>query len=272
MQSILKTLLGPAMQRIKSRAITILLNLIPLAQPCQARLIRLGSSYGGWWVIEDELKPGSVVISCGAGEDISFDVELANKYGCVLCMVDPTPRAITHIQEALDRLGLDSRKEYANDGCQPAESYDLSSSCSEQFELVQKAAWGDDELIDLNPPKNPSHVSYTVDVNKPRSGRDADGMLRVQACKISEIAKKYSPSKVEIIKLDIEGAECVVIEEILFADIYPSQILVEYDMLKSASIRNVARLLGTHRLLMSKDYRLVKKEGFNFSYSHRSRI
>ena len=59
-----------------------------------SHIVRLGSPYGGWSFCDISSINGGVVISCGAGEDISFDVEMALKYETNVFIVDPTPRSL----------------------------------------------------------------------------------------------------------------------------------------------------------------------------------
>ena len=51
----------------------------------------LGSSYGGWYFVDTETLNQSWVISGGVGTDISFDIELMEKYKSKIIFVDPTP-------------------------------------------------------------------------------------------------------------------------------------------------------------------------------------
>ncbi len=39
-------------------------------------LVRLGSPGGGWWVPESVVRAGAVAYCAGAGEDVTFDLEL----------------------------------------------------------------------------------------------------------------------------------------------------------------------------------------------------
>src|SRR3569832_187068 len=68
-------------------------------------LLRLGSCYGGWTFVEDPALCGSVMISCGLGEDASFDIEFAARFGAQVLLVDPTPRAIKHFEEISSKYG-----------------------------------------------------------------------------------------------------------------------------------------------------------------------
>ena len=62
-------------------------------------LTRYGTSYGGWFLPSGEsLSSNDVVVTAGAGEDISFEVTLAHKFPCRVVIADPTPKAIRHFE------------------------------------------------------------------------------------------------------------------------------------------------------------------------------
>ena len=45
------------------------------------------------------------ILSLGAGEDISFDIELVNKFNCCVNIYDPTKRAIDHFSQIKRIMG-----------------------------------------------------------------------------------------------------------------------------------------------------------------------
>jgi hypothetical protein len=59
-------------------------------------MVRVGTfDDGGKWVSDPQsLKTGTVVYSFGAGDDISFDAEMAGLYGCEVHCFDPTPSVV----------------------------------------------------------------------------------------------------------------------------------------------------------------------------------
>ena len=59
-------------------------------------MVRVGTfADGGKWVSDPQsLRTGTVVYSFGAGDDISFDAEMAGLYGCEVHCFDPTPSVV----------------------------------------------------------------------------------------------------------------------------------------------------------------------------------
>ena len=60
--------------------------------------IELGTDYAGYVIPEYLLNRNTVYYSVGAGEDISLDIEIANRYNPVIHIFDPTPRSKTHFE------------------------------------------------------------------------------------------------------------------------------------------------------------------------------
>ena len=52
----------------------------------------------------------STIISCGVGEDISFDIEMMNKFNSRIIFVDPTPRAIKYYDQIIKNIGKKKQK------------------------------------------------------------------------------------------------------------------------------------------------------------------
>ena len=46
---------------------------------------KYGSSYGGWWIATDNLHDKIInIFSFGLGEDITFDMEMIEKFNCTV--------------------------------------------------------------------------------------------------------------------------------------------------------------------------------------------
>ena len=226
-------------------------------------LVHLGSGYGGWTFIDGPDLNGCTIISAGLGEDASFDVEFAAKYGAKVIVVDPTPRAIAHFQGISERLGRASDCGYSEGGEQPLGAYDLSNLDPASLTLVEKALWDRSVQLKFFEPRDQRHVSHSI-VNYQNEFSDATSHIEVQAVTLSELLTDLNlkPKDIPLIKLDIEGAAVEVLTQAVGADGFrPKQILVEFDELTVPSRRGFERVSMIHELLTRSNYKMVSTDG-----------
>lgn len=157
----------------------------------------LGSDYGGYIVCPLGLRPESVVYSFGIGEDASFDLALIERYGLTVHAFDPTPRSIAWVEGA----GL-----------------------TERFVLHPWGLAGHDGTARFTPPENPDHVSHTV---LDRS-RHAGAIIEVEVLRLSTVMKRLGHRHIDVLKMDIEGAEYAALDDILASGVSFSQLLIEF--------------------------------------------
>src|SRR4051812_17502788 len=69
---------------------------VPLQEHCPT--ICLGSRDARWCICPLNLREDSVVYSFGVGTDISFDLELIDRFGVQVHAFDPTPRSISWLK------------------------------------------------------------------------------------------------------------------------------------------------------------------------------
>ncbi|TXH32183.1 MAG: FkbM family methyltransferase [Actinobacteria bacterium] len=160
--------------------------------------VRLGSASCGWLVPADWEVEAPVCVCVGAGEDISFDVALADTRGAQVFILDPTPRAVAHVAAAL--------------------------SGRDDIAFRPWAVWSEDTEVELYEPANPSHVSHSI-VNLQSTARSFVAPARTIATVMSE----FSLNHVDLLKLDIEGAEYAVIQAVLDSKADVGIINVEFD-------------------------------------------
>jgi len=230
-------------------------------------LIKLGSEYGGWSVINHPSLFDSWVVSAGAGEDISFDVAMVNFFKAKVVLVDPTPRAVDHYNKVASRFGKAGERPHEVGGRQEPESYELTNCSRENLLLVSQALWNDQTELQFYKPKNREHVSHSINNFQNRYKNDGEHII-VSANTLKNIMEEVNVSeKISLLKLDIEGAEHEVIESMLSDQIRPKQLLVEYDELRTFSTQGRARVQRTHRSLLGNGYQLLHcDDGYNFLY------
>jgi FkbM family methyltransferase len=158
---------------------------------------RFGSDYGGYELITTGLDADSIVYSFGVGEDASFDVALIERFGLVVHAFDPTPKSMTWVKEQ----GFSDR--YIMHG------YGIADF---------------DGTASFNPPENPDHVSHTL-LDRPTT---QDKAITVPVKRLCSIMKALGHRRIDVLKLDVEGAEYTVIDDIQRSDVRPGQILVEF--------------------------------------------
>jgi FkbM family methyltransferase len=158
---------------------------------------RLGSIYGGWNIITDGIGRDSLVYSFGVGEDASFDLSLAKRFGLCVHAFDPTPKSITWVR---------------------------SQHFTDQFNFHEFGLAAVDGEVPFNLPTNPHHVSYTI-LNRPSS---CDRAIHFPVKRLRTIMNLLGHTRIDILKMDIEGAEYDVIDDLYVSSIRPTQILVEF--------------------------------------------
>jgi FkbM family methyltransferase len=232
----------------------------------QPNLRRLGSNYGGWTFEPSIDLRGATLVSCGLGEDASFDVEIAAAFNARVILVDPTPRAIAHFEEIRSRYGQATVSGYSKGGKQPASAYDLRAITADSLVLEPSALWIENTRLKFFAPPNLEHVSHSI-VNLHNSSSTSAGYIEVNAITLETLMDKYQLSAIPLMKLDIEGAEGKVIENALAKRIYPRQLLVEFDEMNLPSERSQETAEATDLLLRQAGYACRYYDGMsNFLY------
>jgi len=157
----------------------------------------IGTSYGGWGVAVSNLSNSSVVYSAGVGCDISFDLGMIERFGMVVHAFDPTPKSHDWVR---------------------------SQHVPEQFRFHDVGIFSHDGVETVFPPKNTSHVS---DSNE-RIGPNQHEPVSLPVKRISTLMKELGHSTIDVLKMDIEGAEYPVLDDLFESNIMPAQLLIEF--------------------------------------------
>ena len=223
---------------------------------------RLGTEYGGWSLIDFKELNNKTIISAGCGEDISFDIEFLNLYGGKIILVDPTPRSINHLEKVFNSVGNKKTKDYVDGGNQKIESYDLENIQTEQLIIKNYALFNEDGItVKFFPPKNPEHVSHSIS-NWQKGETNSNKSIEVETITVKKIMEDHKINELELIKLDIEGAENQVLPNLIKNKIFPNQILVEFDELHTDNFVSYCKALIIILRLLFKKYILIKTNKF----------
>jgi FkbM family methyltransferase len=229
------------------------------------KLLRLGTDYGGWTFEPSADLQDSVIVSCGLGEDASFDIEFASRFCATVIIVDPTPRAIHHFEGIQDRLGHPAVQSYVKRGQQPIDSYDLRKIDGESLILEPSALWIENTKLKFFAPANPSHVSYSL-VNFQNDYSQETPHIEVASITLEALFAKYHLHTIPLIKFDIEGAEIQVIRYMLEKSMHVRQLLLEFDEMNSPSDRSKQNVEDIDNLLRHEGYSCRFRHHTNFLY------
>jgi len=158
--------------------------------------LTLGGRDANWTICPSRLSPSSSVYCLGVGEDISFDLELIARFGVTVHAFDPTPRSIEWVQ---------------------------AQSLPGEFVFHRYGVGAADGWYRFLPPRDPSHVSYSL-VDRKTPGPAIELPVR----RLGTILRALEHQKIDLLKMDIEGAEYRVIGDLLDAQIFVGQLLVEF--------------------------------------------
>lgn len=226
-----------------------------------SKIVRYGSSYGGWFLDLCASPQKCFLVSAGLGEDASFDIEFVSNFGTFAILIDPTPRAIEHYREIMKCAGSPNVLPYSNSGKQKIQSYNLSNIHSNNLLLEECALWSESGLVTFYEPENERNVSYSI--KRPNSRGNS---ITVKSKSLQEIMLnfcEYIFGLEMILKLDIEGAEIQVIESIIKSGLRPRQLLVEWDFMREISILDLLRFVRLKIKLGRLGYQVVARENLN---------
>jgi FkbM family methyltransferase len=136
-------------------------------------LRRVGGAEHGWTIPEPD--PSWVCYTVGVGEDTSFDEALL-ELGCEVVAVDPTPRAVEHIAPLLRSWP--------------------------RLRFAPYALWMEDTEVDFFAPSNPADVSFSITNRQSTADK-----ITVPARTLDAIRAEMGHGTVDLLKVDIEGAE-----------------------------------------------------------------
>ena len=184
---------------------------------------------GDWAYDPTLLDVSSVVYSLGVGDTIEFDVRLIERTGASVHAFDPTPNAEVTL---------------------------AANTLPPEFHFYAAAAAGSDGELTLYPRvRSNGSLSTTMFTSTPEP-RNAHLGQTVPALTVSSMAEKLGHSHIDLLKMDIEGAEYEVLDDLIANGPLPRQLLVEFHH----------RHKGIGRNRTERSLRLLRDEGYRAFY------
>lgn len=158
---------------------------------------KLGAENACFTIHAESLNNDSVIYSFGVGTDISFDLALMQKFHCKVHAFDPTPKSIKWVKE---------------------------KGTPKNFIFHPFGLAGKSGKLDLYLPENENHVSGSLLSDMLSS----HSKTTVDVYDLPSVMKSLGHQRIDILKMDIEGSEYEVIQNIIENQLDIKQILVEF--------------------------------------------
>jgi len=192
--------------------------------------VRVGSRYGGYYICSSVLSEAPVVYSFGVGKDISFDLEMIQRFRAKVFAFDPTPQVREWIR---------------------------TQSLPKNFRFYPYGIAHFDGKVRLYAPEHSEHISHSFVVQR------SDHFVEVPVRRLKGIMEELGHARIDLVKMDVEGAEYEVIQDWLESRIYPEQILVEFHhWFPEIKVERTRKILEKLRTV---GYRLFAIDDYNYS-------
>lgn len=196
--------------------------------------ITLGNKGADWTFADEELNQDSIVYSIGIGTDISFDLELIRKFNLKIFAFDPTEKSISWLKE---------------------------QTLPENFHYFKIGLADYDGKASLFPPDNSNHISHTL-LNSQYQNKDS---YEIEVSTLKTLMKSNNHTKIDLLKMDVEGVEYGVLENILESGVEVKQLLVEFHhRFKNIGLDKTRKAV---RKLKKSGYRLFSVSAMGEEYS-----
>lgn len=230
---------GPMISQLKAVARRILRP--PLHSP-EVRLphVVLGTEYGGWPLLTGLTPVKPLIYGFGVGEDISFDLAAIEQFGATVHAFDPTPRCRAWVERQTT----------------PADFH---------FHAIGLGA--EDGEAEFFAPEKDVNVSFSA---KPAALSDKSQAVKAPVRRLSTIIADLGTGLPDVLKMDIEGFEYDVLDDLIASDLRPAQLLVEFHH-RMYGIPNATTERQIDRL-REAGYRIfyVSSGGHEYGMVHRS--
>ena len=162
--------------------------------------ITYGNRFADWTFCPDNIDEHAVIYSFGVGEDVSFDLKLIGHFKLQVHGFDPSPRSIEWVGK--QRLG-------------------------ENFLFYPYGLAAKDGSITFSEPAEAN--IHSLKITDVATGGDA-GLKTHQlpVHRLPTILQMLGHERIDILKMDIEGAEYDVIDDIINSPVPIAQVLIEF--------------------------------------------
>lgn len=195
-----------------------------------------GDRSGVWTVWPYELGADSVVYSFGVGDNLAWDIALVESFGLTMHVFDPTPASVAWVSQQSLPPGL-------------------------RFHPMGLA--GHDGTLKLGLPGGRNRFNFRPLANHTPSGPT---VVEAPVCRLATLMQQLGHDHLDVLKMDIEGSEYEVLDDLVASGIPVRQLLVEFHHhFPGVGIERTERAV---QVLGKAGYRIfhISERGLEFSF------
>jgi FkbM family methyltransferase len=190
-----------------------------------------------WTVCSEGLGPKSIVYSFGVGDNIAWELALIERFGVTVHAFDPTPACVAWIKEQM---------------------------LPERFHFYPFGIAGHDGICPFHLPRHGNRFNHIpVSPNVDGSGSNT---IEMPVRRLTTIMDALGHRHVDVFKMDIEGGEYAVLDDVLGTGARAHQLLVEFHHhMFGASLDKTIQAIAK---LQSAGYQIfhISERGLEFSF------
>lgn len=230
---------------------------------------KFGTDYSGFYY-PSTLKPlnsNSIIYCVGAGEDISHDIAIAKTLHSNVYIFDPTPRAIEHV-ELVKKVLHDSKHiiHSSTFGGGDATYWDIileNKINPDNIIFLPYGLYIKNDMMEFYQPSNDLYVSCSIIPGM----KSNVSKYKVPVKTLKTIMTELNHNRIDLLKIDIEGAECDVLHSMLEDNILPHFLSVDFDVgWHGETLKNMDICLETIDTLKKYGYKIIHSDMSNYSF------
>jgi len=164
---------------------------------CAVPIYHAGARSGVWTICPQGVGPDSIIYSFGVGDNIAWELALIERFGVTVHAFDPTPASVAWI-----------------------EGQTLPDNF--HFHPIGIAAY--DGFCSFHLPRRGSRFNYMPAT----PGASSVEPVELPVRRLATIVAELGHENINVLKMDIEGGEYAVLDDVLAAGIRADQMLVEF--------------------------------------------
>ena len=157
--------------------------------------------YDEWEFCTDDFKANGIVYSLGVGDCLDFDLQLIKNFEAIVFAFDPTPYSLQWVEKRV---------------------------IPENLNFLPWAVAGSDGVLTMAQRVNKRGRKSEIMWTEVSTNFESSEVIKVPAYTIATIMKKLQHKKIDLMKIDVEGSEYEIVEDMIRSQIKPQQLLIEF--------------------------------------------